>query len=293
MVRTSISGKLKFNFKFCMSQFDKRNYYYLNKSIFHKNFFESSIKNKNKSNDKVLNSIENETDSYNQFDNIKDEETEKLNYDFISKQYLHLENNQGINSVLKNMKCQGCGIELQIENKNKIGFIPEKKFLDFLNGKNTLEKLENNTSNINHVNNIMNSNEDNENIIKDTQESNSLNNISEFEHIHDKSTLKKIMKLKNNKSSLICERCFKLKNYLKFEDLNKKDNNLDKVNNPTEKNTISSAKEKLIKNKEQERIENYASIIKQINPQRLIHQIMARISNKAHIFYVIVSKNQK
>jgi ribosome biogenesis GTPase A len=77
--------------------------------------------------------------------------------------------------------------------------------------------------------------------------------------------LKKIHKV-NTKTNLICERCFKLRNYHNFEDLRKAD--------------------KATKSEEAKKIENYTLLVKDINVDLLIHQLVARISNKATVLYI-------
>jgi ribosome biogenesis GTPase A len=162
---------------------------------------------------------------------ISDEEEEDLKIE--SK--LDLDIFESIKTVSNNLKCQGCGICLQTQDKNKIGFIPSDKIIEYMNQSDNIKSE--------HVNQRVNE------------------ELSEFEKIHDKGTLKRLMKLNSKKNIIICERCYKLKNYSKFEDLNTTNTNLSKVN-------------------------NYTNLVKKINEERLIHQIMTRISNKAHIFYI-------
>lgn len=129
-----------------------------------------------------------------------------------------------------------------MEEKEKIGYVPEKKVLELLQ--------------IND-NKIIEQNE------KFSDEEENLK-LKEFEKINNLETLKKISNLKSN--HIICERCYKLKNYLKFENLDKK----------------------MSDSKEIEKIENYTQIAKKLNVERLIQQIMVRISSKSHVFYLCV-----
>ena len=179
-----------------------------------------------------------------EINNQNDIEDESLNYDFFDAKYIYNTTND-FSKFVNQMKCKGCGINLQIENQEKIGYIPAKKFFDHINKKEDTNKNTNSELN----------------------QTNETSKINEFEKVYDKSTLKRLSKLKNSNNILICERCYKLTNYLNFEDLNKENKN----------------------DKSQEKVDNYTSLVKKINPQRLIHQIMTRISNKAHVFYVCVS----
>jgi ribosome biogenesis GTPase A len=70
----------------------------------------------------------------------------------------------------------------------------------------------------------------------------------------------------NTKTNLICERCFKLRNYHSFENLQKS--------------------EEVQKSQEAKKIENYTLLVKNINVELLIHQLVARISNKATVLYI-------
>jgi hypothetical protein len=187
-------------------------------------------------------------------DEILDKDEEKLNYDFleqknfdfIKKNSSSIQINEELNKIAKEMKCKGCGINLQIENPEKIGFIPEKKFIEFFD-----KKEKNNKS--------------------DEQYSNPREKIQirEFEQINNPETLNRIMKLKEKPGVLICERCYKLKHYNNFENLNTT------KNRPNQNQT--------------QKIENYTHFVKQINTEKLIQQIMMRISEKAHIFYICVN----
>jgi len=189
-----------------------------------------------------------------------DLDDEQLDYDFFDQKYVYNSNNE-FSKFVNKMKCQGCGINLQIENQEKIGYIPPKKFFDYVN------KQEKNSENeAGKILDVQSEQQDKFNN-KDNQQTQEDPELAEFEKVHDKATLKRILKLKNSKNILTCERCYKLKNYLNFEELNKH-NNLD--------------------TKKSDKVDNYTLLVKKINPQRLIHQIMARISNKAHVFYVCV-----
>ena len=170
-----------------------------------------------------------------------DNQDDKLDLDFTDKQ-LHLED---FSKIIPDLKCNGCGTLLQTENKNKLGYIPEKKLKESLTGDK--ENLGN------YIENVM--------IKPDNIEP-----LKEFTLIYDKATINKLKKLGRSKHKIICERCYKLANYLNFEDLNQKNKTYD--------------------TKDKEKADNYTLLVKKINPERLIHQIMARISNKAHIFYI-------
>jgi hypothetical protein len=186
---------------------------------------------------------------------------EKTEYDF-----LHLaekENSHShLDSLMNHVKCQGCGIHLQTEEKNKIGFIPQKKLNDYVDASDNVKNLEDKFK-IEEFKNEEHNEEDRK--------------INEFELIHDKATLKRLMKLKNARNVLICERCYKLKNYSNFEDLK-------------DLKDVDETKDQKNKKKEKDdKIDNYTLLVKKINAQRLIHQIMSRISDKAHIFYICVN----
>ena len=185
---------------------------------------------------------------------------EQLNYDFFDQKYIYNSTND-FGKFVNKMKCQGCGINLQIENQEKIGYIPPKKFFDYVNKKE--KDSQNETGKISEFQ----SEQQDNNYNKDNTQNQEAPELGEFEKIHDKATLKRILKLNNSKNILTCERCYKLKNYLNFEELKKHDNS---------------------DTKKSDKVDNYTSLVKKINPQRLIHQIMTRISNKAHVFYVCV-----
>jgi transcription elongation factor Elf1 len=190
----------------------------------------------------------------------------KTEYDF-----LHLNENPNfnpVNSLLNHVKCQGCGIHLQTSHKDRIGFIPQNKLQEFIDASDNKKKVDEELSEKNDLEKI------------DTLGTEIPHEpLKEFELIHDKATLKRLMKLKNSNNVIICERCYKLKNYSKFEDLKDYKEIKDMV-----------LKENKNKKNENDKINNYTLLVKKINTQRLIHQIMTRISNKAHIFYVCVSK---
>lgn len=228
-----------------------RNHYYIQKKQIIQNFqfskFNFCTKNSQNSNDEIS-------------DKEDDIVISKTEYDF-----LHLNENPNFNpvsSLLNHAKCQGCGIHLQTSHKERIGFIPQNKLQEFIDASDNKKK------------NIDSSVEK-----KDPLEIENPLPLKEFELIHDKATLKRIMKLKNSSNVIICERCYKLKNYSKFEDLKDYKEIKDKV-----------LKENKNQKNQNDKINNYTLLVKKINTQRLIHQIMTRISNKAHIFYVCVSK---
>jgi hypothetical protein len=164
---------------------------------------------------------------------------DKTVYDFFDASF-----NLQIESLLNKVKCQGCGIHMQTEHPSKIGYIPKHKLKEYINPSSTPE----------------------------TEPSFDLNDqeIKEFEKIHDRATLKKIKRLKYKKNVIICERCYKLTNYLTFEDLSKKSDKKD----------------------DETKINDYTTLVKKINSQVLVSQIMKRISKKAHIFYICVRFNK-
>ncbi len=164
---------------------------------------------------------------------------DKTVYDFFDSSF-----NLQVESLLNKVKCQGCGIHMQTENPWKIGYIPKQKLKEYLNPSSTSDfepKLD----------------------LNDKE-------IKEFEKIHDRATLKKLKRLKLKKNVIICERCFKLTNYLSFDDLSKK----------------SETKENEAK------VNTYTTLVKKINSDMLISQIMKRISKRAHIFYICVRLNK-
>ena len=87
----------------------------------------------------------------------------------------------------------------------------------------------------------------------------------------DLSYLKKIFNKKLKKSDLICERCFKLQNYMRLEEKESKDS----------KNS-QSYEDKI-------KYDNYSLLIKKIDTQKLIQQILIRLSNKSYVFYICVN----
>ncbi len=180
--------------------------------------------------------VNNGTNLYDDSSTSSDEENaqDRTVYDFIDSSL-----NLQAESVLNKIKCQGCGIHMQTESPNKIGYIPKQKLKEYLNPQEANSSQETKGNDI---------------------------EIKEFEKIHDKATLKKLKKLKKNKNVIICERCFKLTNYLNFDDLS----------------------EKSLQAEKKEKSNAYTTLVKKINTQKLTHQIMSRISNKAHIFYICV-----
>lgn len=83
--------------------------------------------------------------------------------------------------------------------------------------------------------------------------------------------MNRIKNLKPGSKVLICERCYKLKHYLTFEDLDKsKSDNNDKQHKG-------------------DKIENYTSVVKKIDPDKLVTEILKRISDRVHVFYVCVT----
>lgn len=175
---------------------------------------------------------------------------ETINYDFLNENDTLLKNDleeesiflQDLENVIKDFKCKGCGIELQCTKKEKLGYVPEKKVKEYLGEKE--EK----------VNQSKNKFED----LK----------LENFEIPKDMDYIKKLQKKKLKKSDLICERCFKLQNYMRLNE-----------NKPH----IDSDK-----NQEKLKLDNYSLLIKKIDIQKLIQQILVRLSSKSHIFYLCV-----
>lgn len=149
---------------------------------------------------------------------------------------------QDLENVIKDFKCKGCGIELQCTKKEKLGYVPEKKVKEFLGEKE--EK-------VNHS----------KNKFEDLK-------LENFEIPNDLDHIKKLQKKKLKKSDLICERCFKLQNYMRLNDNNSE---IDKF-----------------KDKDKLKLDNYSLLIKKIDTQKLIQQILVRLSSKSHIFYLCV-----
>lgn len=142
------------------------------------------------------------------------------------------------NKVAENLNCMGCGSILQVENESSIGYIPLEKLQQYIDHKQV-----------------------------DLQQKEQVEPPKELDLIHDRQTIKKLVNLENKKKVIICQRCYKLKHYMNFSDLNKKEN---------QKNF-------------NEKMENYTNLIKKINPNILKHQIVTRISQKSHVFYICVT----
>ena len=154
-----------------------------------------------------------------------------------------------LENIIKDIKCKGCGIELQCTKKEKLGYVPDKKVKAYLgepeDTPNKYNKFELEDLKLENIK-----------IPKDTD------------------YLKKLTKKNLKRSDLICERCFKLQNYMRLNDVN------EKSNNESQKNKSYEDKVKL---------DNYSLLIKKIDTQKLIQQIMIRLSSKSHIFYICVN----
>jgi len=154
-----------------------------------------------------------------------------------------------LENIIKDIKCKGCGIELQCTKKEKLGYVPDKKVKAYLgepeDTPNKYNKFELEDLKLENIK-----------IPKDTD------------------YLKKLTKKNLKRSDLICERCFKLQNYMRLNDVN------EKSNNESQKNKSYEDKVKL---------DNYSLLIKKIDTQKLIQQIMIRLSSKSHIFYLCVN----
>jgi len=184
---------------------------------------------------------------------------EKLNYDFFNDKNNLLNNNDSQNqssflkdleNLIKDFKCKGCGIELQCSKKEKLGYIPDKKVKQYLEGSDGSNKL------------IENENMKFEDL-----------KLENIEIPKNTDYIKKLTQKKLKKSDLICERCFKLQNYMRFSEKdNKSINNIEKNENSNEGN----------------KLDNYSLLIKKIDSQKLIQQILIRLSAKSHVFYLCV-----
>lgn len=182
---------------------------------------------------------------------------ETLNYDFLNENQSLIKNEsnqdsiflQDLENIIKDIKCKGCGIELQCTKKEKLGYVPDKKVKAYLG-------------------------ETDENPNKNTKISLEDLKLENIEIPKDTDYLKKLSKKNLKKTDLICERCFKLQNYMRLNDPN------DKSNKESQKN--KSYEDKL-------KLDNYSLLIKKIDTQKLIQQIVVRLSSKSHIFYLCVS----
>lgn len=186
-----------------------------------------------------------------------------MNYDFLNENNSLIGTDSQENSlflkdleeIIKDIKCKGCGIELQCTKKEKLGYVPDKKVKAYLG-----EEVEDDT--------------------KSKQSKIKLEDLK-LENIEipkDSDYLKKLSKKNLKKSDLICERCFKLQNYMRLNDTS------DKSNKEIEKSKSYEDKVKL---------DNYSLLIKKIDTQKLIQQIMIRLSSKSHVFYLCVNLNLK
>jgi hypothetical protein len=91
------------------------------------------------------------------------------------------------------------------------------------------------------------------------------------------------IKLLSKKRVLVCERCYKLKNYLNFNSKNTKNTENKNINN-----NINNNENKAINN-EEEKINNYTLFVRKIDPNKLTKQILTRISDKSTVLYVCVN----
>jgi len=109
----------------------------------------------------------------------------------------------------------------------------------------------------------------------ETKENNQKNkfedlNLENFEIPKDTDYIKRLNRKKLKKTDLICERCFKLQKYIR---LNENGN---------------QAQADSDKNQDKLKLDNYSLLIKKIDSQKLIQQILVRLSSKSHIFYLCV-----
>jgi len=187
-----------------------------------------------------------------------DKSDETLNYDFLNQNSSLIGTDSKENSIflsdleniIKDIKCKGCGIELQCTKKDKLGYVPDKKVKAYLGD------MEDNHKNTN---------------LKIKLEDLKLENI---EIPKDTEYLKKLSKKTLKKSDLICERCFKLQNYMRLNETSNKSNK--------ESGEKNSYEDKV-------KLDNYSLLIKKIDTQKLIQQIMVRLSSKSHVFYLCVN----
>jgi hypothetical protein len=116
----------------------------LNKSLFKK------LLNKNTTtyfNKIVCNTISNKNtqliklNKYNFCDNKnKQEDFEEDEQNF---HLPHDESNTYLKTILTDMNCKGCGVNLQYEHKDKIGYIPELKIKEYFEGEQKSKENEN------------------------------------------------------------------------------------------------------------------------------------------------------
>ena len=159
-----------------------------------------------------------------------------------------------LENIIKDIKCKGCGIELQCTKKEKLGYVPDKKVKIYLG-----EAEDDNKNKSSRIK------------LKDLK-------LENIEIPKDIDYLKLLSKKNLKKSDIICERCFKLQNYMRLNETS------DKSNKESEKPKSYEDKVKL---------DNYSLLIKKIDTQKLIQQIMVRLSSKSHVFYLCVNSSLK
>jgi hypothetical protein len=169
-----------------------------------------------------------------------------------------------LQQIISEIKCKGCGVDLQCISKEKLGYIPDKKVKEFIETKD-----KNNNSN-NNYGNIEENIEEKENI-----------KLEDYEIPQDRNFLKKLKTKKLKKNDLICERCFKLKHYMLINETNKKEIENLRVNNNTNINES-------LKSQEEKKFDHYSLLIKNIDVEKLINQIILRFNEKSFIFYLCV-----
>jgi hypothetical protein len=170
---------------------------------------------------------------------------------------------EDLQQIISEIKCKGCGVDLQCISKEKLGYIPDKKVKDFIGKKeNTIDK---------NIDNLEENIKDNENI-----------KLEDFEIPKDNNFLKKLKNKKIKNNDLICERCFKLKHYMLINETNKEkiDNLRNNNNDKNHNNTYKSQEEK--------KFDHYSLLIKNIDVDKLINQIILRFNEKSYIFYLCV-----
>lgn len=169
---------------------------------------------------------------------------------------------EDLEKIIKDHKCKGCGIELQCTKREKLGYIPDKKLKQFLGEEDQQAEK--------HSNNLSSPDIKSKAALEDLK-------LENIEIPKDLNYIKALNKKKLKKSDLICERCFKLQNYLRLGAI---DSNQE---TQTEKN------KGILNNEAKVKYDNYTMLIKKIDTQKLIQQILVRLSSKSQIFYLCVS----
>lgn len=68
------------------------------------------------------------------------EEEDNFNFDFMDKSVVSDDSliDDDFHSIMAQMKCKGCGVHLQTNNKDKIGFVPKTKVQSYLAGQSSM-----------------------------------------------------------------------------------------------------------------------------------------------------------